>query len=343
MVTSGTKELAYLIPDLAEPILREHRLLARPIPFFAHYDHFRIREGGLKQVCERYLTPLNIAAAQRFLRAYAFADEFCHEVLRNFYPSLPEDGEYALRTLWGAAMVIDQLLDDESVDPASFASVRDWVAEQSDSTTASEDSQLPASNPGLRTLVSMLEDILMDCQSRGQRTIMYAEFIANLMRMLDAELTSLNVMLDKPPSEQIRSIVRDKSVLLVWVGFQACCLGQQLEPTEVRDFQEICHIIGEVLWIMDDLVDLEEDLERGIWNRCLWRLFDDLGEAHFRELLGSKTLLAEAIIRQELVAREIDEISLRLAYLEAHPRMHDPRKLRKVLSFWLTSWMEFYR
>lgn len=336
-------EIAHLISELAEPALREHRLLMRPIPFFARYDQFHLRENELKQVCNNYLAELDNPAAGRFLRAYAFADELSQEVLRNFYPLLPAEGESAQRMLMGAAMVMDQLLDEDGEDPAAFASIRTMLAKQTGDLTNPQDGNLTTTNPRLNTFVSMLEDILTDCRVRGQGTAGYAAFIADLLRMLDAELASPSVTLDKPPVKRVRDVVRDKSALLVWVGFQACCLGQQLDPTQVEFYQEICNAIGEVLWIMDDLADLEEDLERGIWNRSLWRLHDDLGEAHFKKLISSQSQLAEGIISQAIVRREIEAISERVVFIEAHPRMKYSPKLRAMMSFWITSWLGIYR
>ncbi len=342
-MTLITIEVAHLISNLAEPALRDKGLLMRPIPFFARLDQFQAQEAALEQLCENYLVSLNRTATHRFLRAYAFADELNRGVLRVFYPCLPKEGERALRMLWGAAMVMDQLLDEEGVEPETFADMREWVTRQANDASSPQDNKRPASNPELKAFFSMLGDIFTDCRRRGEGTAMLKAFITDLLRMLDAELSSLCVTMDEPPSQRVRSIVRDKSVLLGWVGFQACCLGQTFNPMEARELREICDAIGEVLWIMDDLVDLEEDLERGIWNRALWQLYDDLGERKFRELIGSKTCLVEGINHQFLVAREIDEISKRVAFLENHPRMEDPQKLRALMSFWVTSWLGIYR
>jgi hypothetical protein len=101
--------------------------------------------------------------------------------------------------------------------------------------------------------------------------------------------------------------------------------------------------MGEILWILDDLIDLEEDLERGTWNRALWRLHDEVGRSRFREMSASKAQLAEGIASQGIVAGEIDEIAKRLNLLESHPRMEHPQKIRAMLSFWFTAWLRIYR
>lgn len=342
LVARGRHEIAQLISDLAASALREVGLLLRPIPFFKRFDRIRGREGELNLFCEGYLDKFDKTAIARILRSYTFAGEFSREVLRNFYPSLPEEAESALRTLWGAAVAIDQLLDEDGLSTASLEPLREWVAGRTLDSSASGNGRITASDPRLNALASMLEDTLTDCRRRATDASLYAAFKADLLKMLDAELASPSVTLDGPPVERVRQIVRDKSVSLVRVGFQACSIGARFDPAAARDFQEICDAIGEILWIMDDLIDLEEDLDRGIWNRTLWRLYDDVREERFRELTASKPRLAQGIINSGLVAREIDEISRRVEFLETHPRINDPVKVRALISFWLTSWTGIY-
>lgn len=336
------QEVAHLISELAASALREVGLLVRPIPFFERFDRLRSREEELKQVCEGYLDKFDKTAAQRILRACTFADELSQDVLRNFYPSLPEEAGSAQRTLWAAAVAIDHLLDEDGLSPASLEPLREWVAGQTWDGSASGNGGISASDPRLNALASMLEDTLIDCRRRAADASLYTAFKTDLLRMLDAELASPSVTLHGPPGQRVRLIVRDKSVMLAWVGFQACSIGGPSDPAAARDFQEICDAIGEILWIMDDLIDLEEDLDRGIWNRTLWRLYDDVREERFRELTASKPRLARGIINYGLVAREIDEISRRVAFLETHPRIKDPVKIRSLISFWLTSWTGIY-
>jgi hypothetical protein len=267
------------------------------------------------------------------LRSCAFADELNSEVWRNCYPSLPEEGENAQRILWGAAVAIDQLLDEGEIEAAYLAPGLEQVAEQLREGTYPDNGRLYDPDPRVNALASMLADTLADCQHRALDACAYAVFDMDLARMLHAELSSLSATLDIPPVKRVRTIIQNKSALLTWVGFQACSLGQQLDPTEAREYQEICDAIGEILWILDDLIDLEEDLDRGIWNRALWWLYDEVGRLRFREMTGSKAQLAEGIASQGIVAREIDEIAKRLNFLESHPRIEHPQKIRAMLSF----------
>lgn len=342
-VELATQEVTQLICDQVESALRERGLLMRPIPFFDRLDRFRTREAELVQIYERYLVHFNETTAHRALRSCAFADELTWDVLRNFNPSLPEEGEEAQRTIWGAAVVIDQLLDEEGVEAAYLALVLKRVAEQARAGSCPEKGRFHDAIPGANTLAAMLADALADCRQRAVDADAYAVFNANLARMLDAELASLSATLDSPPVESVRAILRDKSVLLSWVGFQGCALGQRLDLTQVRDYQGICDAIGETLWIMDDLMDLEEDLDRGIWNRTLWRLYDDVGKVRFRNMSGSMAQLAEEITSHGIVVREIDEIAKLLNFIETHPRIQNAEKVRAMMSFWLTAWLGIYR
>lgn len=111
----------------------------------------------------------------------------------------------------------------------------------------------------------------------------------------------------------------------------------------MREYRQICDALGEVLWIMDDLVDLEEDLDRGIWNRSLWRIYDDIGGVRFQEVITSKGQLALEIQDHCWVAEEINAIDNRITFLENHPLNTHPGKVRAFMSFWITSGMGIYR
>lgn len=336
------KNISQLIADLAEPMLREKGLLMRPIPFFERLDRFRVEEEEIARIYQRYLGKFSTPTAERITRSFAFAQEFRQDLLLNFFPSLPENGNKALILLWGTAVAIDQLLDEEGLDPVSFIPLQNWVRKQYPQELRPQIRSAGIQDSGLKVLAFLLEETLAECRRRASDQTTFSRFHLNLVRMLDAELASLGISLNQPPEEEVRRIVYDKSVLLSWIGFQAASLSIRLEPRVMADIQEICDAAGEILWIIDDLVDLEEDFERGIWNRTLWRLYDVLGEQQFVEIAHSKERLVEEILSQGMVAREIDEIELRVSFLETHPRMESPGKIRTMISFWLTSWLGIY-
>lgn len=335
-------ELNLVVHDLAELALRDRGLLVRPIPFFERRDRFRSAEEKLALEYERYLTPLKEAAARRVARSYAFAEELSRDVLRNFCSSLRDDAERAQRALWAAAVLLDQILDEEEEDLALVTPVREWVGRQATFAGHAEGGRPHPSSDELNAFVSILEDFFADCHQRAKHASEYAEFRTDLIRMLDAELSSLGLNLQSSPDERVRRIVYDKSVLLCWVGFRSCVLGNRVEPSEMKEYRRLCDAVGEVLWIADDLVDLEEDLDRGVWNRTLWLLYDRAGEARFREMTRSKEQLAEMLCAERLVERQIFEIAERIHFAESHPFVKEPAKLRSMLTFWITSGLEVY-
>ena len=339
---SLTEDLTRLIADLAEPALRDRGLLVRPIPFFEHFDRFRSVEAKLALGFKRYLTPLSEAAALRTARSYAFADELTRDGLRNFCSALPEEGEEAQRTLWAAAVLLDQILDEEEEDSALLAPVRAWVGRQATYDGHTQGGRPHAASAALKTFVAMLEGFFADCHQRARSASEYAACHTDLIRILDAELLSLRLPLEAPPDDRVRRIVYDKSALLCWVGFRACLLGTQIEPAAMNAYRRLCDAVGEVLWIMDDLVDLEEDLDRGVWNRTLWRLYDRVGEARFQEATRSKQQLAQMVAAERLVEQAIHAIDQRIAFVASHPSVQDPATLRSMLSFWITSWLGIY-
>lgn len=337
-----TEELSLLVSDLAEQALQDRRLLMRPIPYFDRLDRFRSIETKLALELEPFLVRLSEAAARRVARSYAFADELSRDVLWTFCTSLREDGQRAQRTLWAAAVLLDQILDEEAEDPALLAPVRVWVRGQTRYVDHPASGIRRASSNELNAFVSMLESILADCHQRTKHASEYAGFHADLMRMLDAELSSPLVKLSSPPDERVRRIVSDKSVLLCWVGFRSCLLGDRVEPWEMEEYRKLCEAVGEILWIMDDLADIQEDLGRGVWNRTLWRLYDSVGETRFREVTRSGEQLAEALCAERIVERAISEIAERVEFMESHSQVTAPATLRSMLMFWIASWMGIY-
>jgi hypothetical protein len=331
-----------LVSDLAEPALRTQGLFMRPIPFFERYDGFWDTFEKLTPECEHYLEPLKKPTAARVARSYAFAGELSRDVLQNLCPLLSENGERAQCTLWGAAVLLDQILDEDGEDLTRLAPVRDWVRWQAGYGGQAEVRRPQVSSKELNALVSMLEDYFADCHQRGKRASQYAESQPDLLRMLDAELSSTGLSLRSLPDGRVRRIVHDKSVPLCRVGFRSCLLGNRVEPLEMKEYVKLCDAVGEVLWITDDLVDLEEDLDRGVWNRTLCRLYDRLGEVRFRATIRSKEQLAEMVRAERIVERSIHEITERVELLESQPTVKDPGKLRSMLMFWITSWMQIY-
>ncbi len=338
----AAQRLRHLIPELAEPVLREIGLLVQPIPFFERLERFRARQRALAVECSAYLAVLEQGAASRVVRTYAFADELCREVLRSLWPELPADGEWALRTLSAAGVLLDHLLDEEHADLSRLDPVRAWVSAQTSAGSLLNDSGPPSATGGLGALVAMLRDLLADCRGRAQDSVVFEDLVKDLLRLFDVEALSVNLALDAPPDEGVRAVMRQKSAGPSWAGFRACALGTRLGPGEMEQYRKLCDAMGEIMWILDDLADLEEDYLRRVWNRALWQLYDAVGEDRFRTASRSSTGMFDLVLETGVVVDELREIENRVALLESYAGERAGGQIRNTLAFWATAWLGVY-
>lgn len=327
----GQLGFAAILPGVAEEALLRHGLLARPIAYFEYFDRF---EGALKRLepeWRPFLGSLDPTTSRRAAVSYAFADELARDALLAFCPDLPQAGRRAQRILWAAAVLLDQILDETEADASSLRPVRDWLAGPRDAPAP----RLSGTAP--KALAAMLSQLQDDCRRRGAGSSRLSSYETELLDIMDAELASTRLGLRRRPDDSVREAAYRKSVALCRLGLQACLLGAPGSPIEMREPRLLCDAIGEILWIMDDLADLDEDLDRGLWNRTLWRLWDEIGEKAFREALESRRAVHCLIRQRELIEEAFDEIQRRIAFLESHPAMKDPSRLRTLLSVWLTA------
>jgi hypothetical protein len=329
------------VAALAEPALRERGLLVRPIPYFERLDRFRAQEWRLASGCAPYLASLGATAARRVGRACAFTEELCREGLRRLYPPFPRTGEPAVRTLWAAAILLDQLLDEEQLSAARLAPIHRWMSRMGHRVEGPGLPAAPAESNGLGALAAMLADLLEDCRRRAVNVSAFQVFHGDLLNLFEAEARTPGLTLDATPDGLLRTAVRVKSAGLCWVGFRAATLETAFEPEVERRCQQLCDALGEILWILDDLADVGEDYARRVWSRTLWRLYDRAGgrlpdeSCTVDELAG---LLAET----DVVAEEVFEMADRVERLESHAGGEDGRIIREFLSFWIMSWLGVY-
>lgn len=342
--SSCPQDLALLISERAERALRDRGLWMRAIPFFEHFDAFRYREAAWEAKFKPNLIELPEVAARRAIRSYAFADELTRDVLRNFCSALPQGGEAAQRTLWAAAVLLDEILDETALNPDQLALLRTLTG-FSQQTNSARDlySSFPAPISGMvHTLLALLDRFYGDCRRRSGPISQFSAFHSDLLGILQAELQSPSMTLDRPPDGQVRRLIQQKSAELCWVGFQSCLLGTAPEPSTLQTYRQLCDAVGEILWIMDDLVDVEEDLARGVWNRTLWGVRDRVGAAQFNTACRSSAQLAHVIATEGIVEQTIHEVAQRLTFLASHPAVEDADRLRSTLLFWILSWLGMY-
>ena len=346
--TSLSVSIQPLIASLAEPALKEFNLLLRPIPYFEYRDRFHFLEAEIFTQASPTIAGLEPLTARRVVRAQAFAQTLCQDFFRNFQPSWPQRGDLAVGKLWGAAMMLDQLLDETGIDPQGLRERLDANIARVACQPQEGNSTPEEGDPEIAALEAMVGEILQDAHRTfglgdGPNETAIKRFVADLERMLDAELSSLGVELNLPPDKWVRQVVYDKSVLLCWNGYQAGMLGENHQPMDLTEAQQLCDHMGEILWIMDDLADIQEDLERGIWNRSLWRLAEAIGERRFRSCVRNLEAMLGELQENRIVEEEIAALAARVDLLERHPAMLAPEKIRRLMSFWIPAWLGIYR
>ena len=314
----------------------------RSIPFFDRLDRFRSRELQFAPACKPYAYSLDKVAVDRIVRSYTFSAELASDVLRPICPAFDERFEFPHRILWAASVLLDQVLDNGAFHKHELAAVLSWIRRLESSGVALYSSPPVCSNPMLNAFGEMLQAVFSDVRQRKPDLQEYSAWYSDALRMLDAEIFSPEMKLSSSPDEYLRLAMYNKSVLLGRVGFFAGLLGVETVSEERRSWERCCDAIGEIFWMVDDLADLEEDVDRGLWNRVLLLLHDQLGPDKLGRLLQSKERLSAAIREQGIVEESLSEVADRVAWLETQVSEDDAPMLRSLFSFWITSWLRIY-
>lgn len=100
------------------------------------------------------------------------------------------------------------------------------------------------------------------CGDRGR----YTTLCDAMEQSYVAEIESVHLMLGIERNlVQVREILRRKSSLPIWIlAFIGSLAGQN--ANEWEEVQPIAMAVADLLWIIDDIVDLEEDTLNGLWN-----------------------------------------------------------------------------
>ena len=91
-----------------------------------------------------------------------------------------------------------------------------------------------------------------------------------ILRAYRAQMISSNWRAETSTAEVVEA-VREKSTLPFQVMFRIVCLGTDAQPPS----DKIACSMGDIFGLLDDLVDLPKDLQRGCANRFLFEIADD--------------------------------------------------------------------
>ncbi len=126
------------------------------------------------------------------------------------------------------------------------------------------------SDPQLLQVALQLADAFFArCRRLGRQCgnrVQYGMLCEALDRSYVAEIKSVHLMLGTERNlVRVREILRHKSSLPIWIlAFAGSLVGQS--ASEWEEVHPIAMAVADMLWIIDDIVDVEEDTLNGLWN-----------------------------------------------------------------------------
>ena len=157
--------------------------------------------------------------------------------------------------------------------------------------------------PTLRLLLLVTEEFFRRCGTFymvSRNGTVWQEFKNTISEVYEAEVSSTKLTFSSPYSlEDVYIILRRKSSLPGWI----LCLIILLSPDANYDgklphLKEVMLKLGDLFWIVDDLVDLVEDLEMERWNYVWLKLAmrDEGAFIHRNNGTLSKEILLEKVV-----------------------------------------------
>jgi hypothetical protein len=131
----------------------------------------------------------------------------------------------------------------------------------------------------LAVLLLVMEEYFLRCRSvilRGNRGPLGEEFSRTIFFIYEAELRSVELRFERQPwSPEIHEHLRNKSSLPAWATFLTSAMVSSIDlGGDLALFRETVLKLGDVFWIIDDVIDTVDDLENGRWSYTWLRLAD---------------------------------------------------------------------
>lgn len=150
-----------------------------------------------------------------------------------------------------------------------------------------------------------------------------------IMAMHGGELASTRGRFEaSPPSRAVLRQLRRKSALPLWTVAVLAQLARPEAPPSGPAPTRLRALVGcaaDALWLVDDLVDLEEDHAAGVWSRPWWILGRRLGHPPPRDLAAALSCLDDDGIVEAEAGRLADRLR----------RLRDARE-RGAAALWLS-------
>lgn len=189
----------------------------------------------------------------------------------------------------------------------------------------------PCGDPAVDLLLFLIVEVLAGARCLGGPAALQRELDAAIVTMYQAERLSLSARRSTTgPTLAVLRLLRRKSALpIATVALLAALAHPPAEPHPLDALRRDARRAGQVLWLIDDLVDVKEDWLADAWSRPLW-LWARRGQAPALTLDGALSALLESGV----IA---DEARRLVRLLRALSAPQDPLGLALLAAVW--SWL----
>jgi hypothetical protein len=192
---------------------------------------------------------------------------------------------------------------------------------------------------GIAAVDSVLEvgqRYIDEVRSLGLPDAARTELVEVLERMLSAELASLDAVRDRvPPDDQTWRVLHDKSALPLWAMAVTAAPYSLPGGPELDLLREAVSTIGELLWIVDDLLDARLDWEAGVWSRPWAIEAERSGEPPPDDPAAALTALLEGPVVEEEARRAAERAAAAVGFSQRHQRSELARSIGLSVESWL--------
>ena len=177
-----------------------------------------------------------------------------------------------------AASNIDYLVDEQQASVAELAAILSPEAVHAALTGSPGAAALAAPGdapPHLRFLVTCLEHAFAGIRARASaaprsahRDRIQYEIEASVHRLVAAELASPGLRLcAATPLAEVEDTLRVVNTMSLWLFAYVGLLGEPRPGDAVLDgLRRVTGAVGEIVWSLDALADIHQDLERGVYS-----------------------------------------------------------------------------
>lgn len=202
--------------------------------------------------------------------------------------------------------------------------------------------------PALIVILKIMEEYFKRCREIyriSKNKTVWEEFKKTILVLYKSELLSRNLRFTtRYEQRDIYYILRNKSSLTVWQYFLPTLLSDDLEQKyNYQILKNDMLKLGDIFWIMDDIVDSVEDLESNKWSYTWFKLNYEYGVKIVDENnnVREKQDLLDKLIKSGAIVDAANDLCVN--YIEAKDAIKkiskDYNNLEITVLPWLQNWL----